>query len=614
MTDGSGEHPEFLRLLGAIREGRVTEKEFAQFDRLLAGDPALQRSYVDYMLLCADLRRYHGMPERDEAGAASEGWACAFLASELSVRPDQPQTQDILEEVIEQDRLTADEQAAEEARREAEAQREAIRREAEVALERFKEQERLRQEELAYREHLARRRQLAVTVLCVVALLVSVALVWLSRWQAQPAAPATPVAVVPPVVARIAEASNALWAQADFSTARGTQLTASTMSLTEGLVELAFNGGTSVLVQAPATLRLESADQMFLVSGTIAVTVAEGSTGFVVRTPTGTVVDYGTEFGVLVNGRGETETLVFKGKVGLRSGSDPVRSVASLMLTEGQAGAVDTTGDVQERVFQPAQVVREISETPGLGIPGRQLDLADVIGGGNGFGTGRLGTAINPLTGLSTQLVESDRSGVREYAPVAWNRYVDGVFVPDGERSRIVSSEGHVFDECPSTNNVFNMEITNVGDAKFGLQWLGRRAYGSRERPCILMHANLGITFDLAAMAAANPGSRLTHFVSGFGVSQRATSRPCNADFWVLVDGEIRYSRRGVTRKGLVDVIDIELLDGDRFLTLMTTDGGDPDGESPPDRSTDSDWCLFAEPILELAPAADPIAVGRSDI
>ncbi len=612
MTDGSGEHPEFLRLLGAIREGRVTEKEFTQFDRLLAGDPALQRSYVDYMLLCADLRRYHGMPEREESDAASQGWAYAFLSSELSDRAGKSRVPDILEEVIEQDRVSAAEQAAEEARREAEVQREAIRKDAEAALERFKEQERIRQEELAYREQLARRRQLAVTALCVVALLVSVALVWISRWQARPATPVTPVAVVPPVVARIVESSNAQWAQADFATERGTQLTASTMSLTEGLVELGFNGGTSVLVQAPATLRLESADQMFLISGAVSVTVAEGTTGFVVRTPTGTVVDYGTEFGVLVNGQGETETLVFKGKVGLRSGSDPVRSVASMILTEGQAGAVDVTGSVREKAFQPTQVVREISETPGLGIPGRQLDLADVIGGGNGFGTGRLGAAINPVSGWLTELTERDRTGRRGFVPVSWSRYVDGVFVPDGERSRIVSSKGDIFEECPSTNNIFNMEITNIGDAQCGPQWLGRHAYGSRERPCILMHANLGITFDLAAIAAGNPGSKLTHFVSGFGVSQRATNRPCNADFWVLVDGKVRYGRRGVMRKGLVDVIDVELHEGDRFLTLITTDGGDPDGQSPPDRATDSDWCLFTEPILELVPVANPIPIGQS--
>ncbi|UCD51734.1 MAG: NPCBM/NEW2 domain-containing protein, partial [Phycisphaerales bacterium] len=517
-----------------------------------------------------------------------------------------------LDEVVEQDRLSAEQQAAEQARREAEAHKEGIRRAAEAALERFREQERLRQEELAYREHLARRRQLAVSVLTAAILLVCTVLIWISRWQSEaptPPAPWTPV--LPPVVARITRSSQAQWAQSDFSTARGTQLTASAMSLVQGLVELTFDGGADVLVQAPAMLRLEDTDQMFLRGGAVAVTVAEGSSGFVVRTPTGTVVDYGTEFGVLVNHRGETEALVYKGKVGLRSGSDPVRSVTSMMLTEGQAGAVDATGSVVPRAFRPGQVVRQISKTPSFGIPGRRLDLSDVIGGGNGFGTGRAGAAISPVDGRQVEFLESDRSGPRLYVPVSWHRYIDGVFVPDGEASRVVSSDGHIFDACPATNNIYNMEITNIGDASCGQQLLDGLAYGSAGWPCILMHANLGITFDLAEIALANPGSQVARFSAGFGVSESATDRPCNADFWVLVDGEIRFNRPGVKRKGMAGQMDVALAEGDRFLTLITTDGGDPDGPAAPHRATDSDWCVFAEPVLELVPAMDAAAAGE---
>lgn len=597
MTDVSGEHGEFLALLGALREGTATEQEFLRLDRLLASDDALRQEYVEYMLLCAELRRYHGMPEQDRISASVAGSGPGLVSPEELAGVEIPATETILDEMVEQDRRTATRQA----RREAEAQKEAIRRAAEAALERFKEQERLRQEELAYREHLARRRQMAVTVLCVVVLLVSVAFVWVSRWQAElEARPEPPAAVLPPVVARIVRSSNAQWAQAGFATTRGTRLTASALTLKQGLVQLAFDGGTSVLVQAPATLRLESADQMYLTGGAISVTVAEGSSGFIVRTPTGTVVDYGTEFGVLVNKKGETETLVYRGKVGLRSGSDPVRSVTSLILAEGQAGAVEATGSVVTRAFRPARIVREMPKTPRFGIPGRRLDLTDVLGGGNGFGTGRRGVAISPATGQLVELQESDRSGPRQYTEVPWHRYIDGVFVPDGERFRTVSSQGHVFAECPATNNIYYMGITNVGRASCDLQWLDGRSYGLEHRPCLLMHANVGITFDLAEMASANPGSRIARFTSGYGVSERATSRPCNADFWVLVDGEVRFSRCGLTEKGMAGAIDIELNEGDRFLTLITTDGGDPDNVASDLRGTDSDWCVFAEPVLEL--------------
>jgi hypothetical protein len=332
-----------------------------------------------------------------------------------------------------------------------------------------------------------------------------------------------------------------------------------------------------------------------------------------VRTPTGTVVDYGTEFGVLVNDLGETEALVYKGKVGLRSGSDPIRSVTSLMLTEGQAGAVDSAGSVVSRAFRPGQVVRQISKTPSFGIPGRRLDLSDVVGGGNGFGTGRVGTAISPIGGERVELAEADRNGSRRFVPVTWHDFIDGVFVPDGELSRVVSSEGHVFGECPATNNIYNIEITNIGDASCGQQLLDGLAYGSQGRPCILMHANLGITFDLAQIASANPGSMPARFQAGFGVSESATNRPCNADFWVLVDGQLRFSRTGVRRKGMAGRIDVALARGDRFLTLITTDGGDADGPAAPHRSTDSDWCVFAEPALELVPATGLVGTSEDE-
>lgn len=589
MTAGRGEHAELFELLGALREGTATDEQLVRLDRLLASDPASQQTYVEYMLLCAELRRHHGTPE-----VRGADW-----------ETDAPETEAILSEVVEQDRLEGEQLSADQSRWEAQAHREAIRRAADTELDRFREQERLRLEELARREYLARRRQMAVTALTAAILLISAVMVWISRWEAPTSTPVVaPAPVAPPVVARITRSRNAQWRPANFSAEPGTQLTASAMSLTQGLVELTFDSGAEVLLQAPVSLRLESADQMFLEGGAVSVVLAEGSSGFIVRTPTGTVVDYGTEFGVIVNKGGETETHVYDGRVGLRSGSDPVRSVVSMILTAGEAGTVDKAGAVAPEDFRLGRIVREIPQEPSFGIPGRRLDLADVIGGGNGFGTGRAGAAICPLTGNAVDLVERDRNGRGRYLEVSWNRYVDGVFVPDGERARLVSSAGHVFAECPPTNNLYNMAITNIGEADCGPQTLDGRLYGSSMRPGILMHANLGITFDLDEIASANPGSQITRFRAGIGVSDRATDRPCHADFWVLVDGQVRFRQLGVRQKGMVCAVDVPLRKGDRFLTLITTDAGDVDILAPGRRATDSDWCIFAEPILELAPAA----------
>lgn len=68
--------------------------------------------------------------------------------------------------------------------------------------------------------------------------------------------------------------------------------------------------------------------------------------------------------------------------------------------------------------------------------------------------------------------------------------------------------------------------------------------------------------------------------------------------------------RRTLAMQGRINVA---LAEGDRFLTLITTDGGDADGPAAPHRATDSDWCVFAEPVLELIPAAGAIGVARSE-
>lgn len=611
MTGPSPEHPDFLELLGALREGRITPEQFSRLDRRLAEDPAMQQCYVEYMLLCAELRRYHGSPKPRERAEAGAEWAIDIGSP--AEAPGESRVDAMLDEIIEQDRRAARRLSAEEARRQDEARKETIKKVAEAALEQYKEQERVRQEELAYRQYLARRRRLLVGGFAVAVLVLLAVLPRLSQFAV---APSPSVSGTPPVVARIAQSSNARWLDPESSTLPGTQLIASSMCLTQGLVELACDGGTAVLLQAPATVRLETGERLFLDSGTVSVRIGEDSDGFIVRTPTGTVVDYGTEFGVLVNSHGETEAVVYKGKAGLRSGSDPVRAVTSMILTEGQAGVVDTSGRLASTPFQPGRIVRSIPEEPGFGIAGRRMDLADVVAGGNGFGTGGANIAIDPATGRQVTPVQKDRTGPGRYSPVPWNRYVDGVFVPNRGLMQTVSSQGHHFAECPATNNIFYLDVTNATGADCGPQMLSGCDYGTRARPCILMHANLGITFDLQAIRQSVPGAGIARFGSGFGVSQSATNRPCNADFWVLVDGQVRFSRLGVREKGLAGRIDIELTDQERFLTLVATDGGDRDTSLPGGRATDSDWCVFTEPCIELTTSdlPDSIEVKRASV
>ena len=89
------------------------------------------------------------------------------------------------------------------------------------------------------------------------------------------------------------------------------------------------------------------------------------------------------------------------------------------------------------------------------------------------------------------------------------------------------------------------------------------------------------------------PGVRIVSFEAFCGLADNILQETPEqkADFWVLVDGIARFSLRRVSPQFNAERIHIDLDDEDRFLTLLTTDGGD---------GTGTDWCIFAEPVLEL--------------
>ena len=119
----------------------------------------------------------------------------------------------------------------------------------------------------------------------------------------------------------------------------------------------------------------------------------------------------------------------------------------------------------------------------------------------------------------------------------------------------------------------------------------------------LLMHANSGITYDLQAIRQLFPDVKVARFQSTIGIEQGAV-RPqaSNADFWVVVDGKVRYEKTQVKFNEFYSV-DLELSEYDRFLTLVITDGEDPESRvinGFVSDAIDSDWGMFAEPVLVL--------------
>lgn len=406
-------------------------------------------------------------------------------------------------------------------------------------------------------------------------------------------------------VATVSDTFNAKWDKMEQPIQNGTRLVTKSnpLFLHEGIVKLTFDNGSTLVLEGPARFEILTADQVYLNYGRLYAVVPSYAVGFTVSTSNSKIIDLGTEFGVKADLDGQTEVHVIRGKTLLFSGSgrNPKNQYE---IHQGQAKAIAEDGLVQDIALKKTLFVRQIHSRTGFVWKGQtQLDLADMVGGGNGLGTGQNEMGIDPLTGKPSAILFRNQASPNDYRTVPLP-YIDGVFIPNGKSPQVVSSKGDIFQDCPETSGWW---FNSILYSKRFFPWPNEDVSGQSVPAvsCLVMHANLGITFDLQAIRNNLDGIRITRFRSYFGIERNAI-RPeaANADFWILVDGKIRYQKTQV-RIGQFDLAEIELGDQDRFLTLMTTDGGD----SPERRlngqwlaTIDSDWCLFAEPVLILEP------------
>jgi hypothetical protein len=405
-------------------------------------------------------------------------------------------------------------------------------------------------------------------------------------------------------VATLADSINPEWVNPESSAPVGSRLMTTTkpVALKQGIIKIRYDNDIEVLIEAPAEYQILSSKEMVLRSGRLFAKVAPAGRGFAVQTNHTRIVDLGTEFGVYSDSQNKTELHVFKGKTTLTSTA--VKSAKNLGVIGGQAREVDVAGGVKEIQLNNDGFIRAINSKTNVVWRGQKLDLADIVGGGNGLGTGRSNVFIHPVEGLTDKL-DSHFSTSKEYHRLLDNSFVDGVFVPGGSAKQIVTSRGDVFAECPKTSGIFDYHImvnpkaeVLKTDLRAGTIIFNQQVYGQNGRPCIVMHSNLGITLNLDAIRQFYQGS-ITRFVSRVGIADLQEPHPCNADFWVLVDGKVRYSLQRYKQKGVLNDVSVEIKDTDRFLTLMTTDGGDADDPaSCYTRAISCDWCVFTEPAL----------------
>jgi hypothetical protein len=171
-------------------------------------------------------------------------------------------------------------------------------------------------------------------------------------------------------------------------------------ALASGLMEITYDTGAKVILQGPCTYEVESAGGGYLSVGKLTARVEKGeavrsteygvrsggksdtaenqkseirnqksslstldSRLFTIKTPTATVTDLGTEFGVEVSKEGRTMSHVFRGKVEVRLAARDGQRGQAVRLTENESALVekDENGDsltVRRAEADPASFVR----------------------------------------------------------------------------------------------------------------------------------------------------------------------------------------------------------------------------------------------------------------
>jgi hypothetical protein len=150
------------------------------------------------------------------------------------------------------------------------------------------------------------------------------------------------------------------------------------IKLESGLMQITYDTGAKVILQGPTTYEVESAKGGYLSVGKLTARIAKKAEKsnpqslipnplFAVRTPTATVADLGTEFGVEVSREGTTAVHVLQGVVEAR----PIGVHGTLPLaqhvTEGQAIAIGSKAEgVKAVAFAPQLFTRQIVAPPSV--------------------------------------------------------------------------------------------------------------------------------------------------------------------------------------------------------------------------------------------------------
>ncbi|BCX48779.1 hypothetical protein HAHE_26870 [Haloferula helveola] len=152
-----------------------------------------------------------------------------------------------------------------------------------------------------------------------------------------------PVATVTgPVLGVTARSEGVQW-NLSAAPSPGLQLRTGPVELKSGTLLIELAAGQLLTVRAPAAFELLTDTEMLLTKGEAALEMADGEDAYIIRVPSGAVVDLGTAFAVKVSDSGVADVHVFEGLVNATTTDSGGRTRADRLLHEGDSVRITDT-------------------------------------------------------------------------------------------------------------------------------------------------------------------------------------------------------------------------------------------------------------------------------
>ncbi len=152
-------------------------------------------------------------------------------------------------------------------------------------------------------------------------------------------------------VARVTKLAAVEWSRKDGGLAEWARVEeGQEIGLKSGMAELTFDCGAQMVVRGPAKLTVLGPLKVKVASGRFTTRVGKDARGFTLVTPSGRVIDLGTEFGLMLDDRGGMSVAVFEGIVDIEYANSKQKAPASRRLVAGEGVRVGSEGQLKRLV------------------------------------------------------------------------------------------------------------------------------------------------------------------------------------------------------------------------------------------------------------------------